>query len=50
MRRRYVSDHVGINSRLDEIQAAILSVKLRGLDANNLRRQRIADAYDNALK
>jgi dTDP-4-amino-4,6-dideoxygalactose transaminase len=49
-RRRYVSDHVGINSRLDEIQAAILRVKLRTLDANNLRRRRIADAYDSALK
>ena len=49
-RRRYVSDHVGINSRLDEIQAAILRVKLRGLGANNVRRQQIADAYDNALK
>jgi dTDP-4-amino-4,6-dideoxygalactose transaminase len=49
-RHRYVSDHVGINSRLDEIQAAILRVKLRGLDANNLRRRQIADAYDSALK
>jgi dTDP-4-amino-4,6-dideoxygalactose transaminase len=49
-RRRYVSDYIGINSRLDEIQAAILRVKLRSLDANNLRRRQIADAYDSALK
>jgi dTDP-4-amino-4,6-dideoxygalactose transaminase len=48
--RRYVSDLVGINSRLDEIQAAILRVKLRGLDSNNLRRKQIADAYDSALE
>ena len=38
-----------MNSRLDEIQAACLLVKLTRLDAGNLRRQRIADAYDAAL-
>ncbi len=48
-RTHYVSDEVGVNSRLDEIQAAILRVKLRHLDAQNLRRQTIADAYDVAL-
>ena len=48
-RTHYVSDEVGVNSRLDEIQAAILRVKLRHLDAQNMRRQTIADAYDVAL-
>ncbi len=45
----YVSDEVGVNSRLDELQAAILRVKLRYLDAQNARRQAIAAAYDAAL-
>ena len=45
----YISDECGVNSRLDEIQAAILRVKLTKLDANNARRQAIAAAYDAAL-
>ena len=45
----YISDAVGVNSRLDELQAAILRVKLRHLDAQNARRQTIAAAYDAAL-
>ena len=44
-RERYVSDEVGMNSRLDEIQAAILSVQLRHLDADNARRRSIAERY-----
>ena len=48
-RTHYISDEVGVNSRLDEIQAAILRVKLRHLDAQNARRQAIAAAYDQAL-
>ena len=40
--RKYVFDYVGRNSRLDEIQAAVLSVKLRYLDDDNKRRQQIA--------
>lgn len=48
-RERYVSAEPGINSRLDEVQAAVLRVKLRGLDAANLRRQGIAARYDAAL-
>jgi len=48
-RQRYVSDFAGINSRLDETQAAVLRVKLRHLDAGNARRQEIAAAYDEAL-
>jgi dTDP-4-amino-4,6-dideoxygalactose transaminase len=48
-RRRYVSDVPGINSRLDELQAAILRVRLRYLDAGNRRRAAIAAAYDAGL-
>jgi dTDP-4-amino-4,6-dideoxygalactose transaminase len=48
-RRRYISDEAGMNSRLDEIQAAILRVRLRRLDAGNARRRQIAAAYDDAL-
>ncbi|CAH0136323.1 DegT/DnrJ/EryC1/StrS aminotransferase family protein [Roseomonas sp. CECT 9278] len=48
-RERYISSLVGINSRLDEIQAAILRVKLTALDAGNARRRAIAGAYDAAL-
>lgn len=48
-RARYVSDIVGINSRLDELQAAILRVRLRRLDAENARRRAIAAVYDAAL-
>jgi dTDP-4-amino-4,6-dideoxygalactose transaminase len=46
---RYVSARAGINSRLDPIQAAILGVKLRSLEADNARRQVIADRYDKGL-
>jgi dTDP-4-amino-4,6-dideoxygalactose transaminase len=46
---RYVSDMVGVNSRLDEVQAAILRVRLTHLDAANARRQVIAASYDAAL-
>ena len=49
-RTHYISDAVGVNSRLDELQAAILRVKLHHLDAQNARRQAIAAAYDAALQ
>jgi dTDP-4-amino-4,6-dideoxygalactose transaminase len=39
-----------MNSRLDEMQAAILRVKLRHLDADNARRQAIAGIYDYGLR
>jgi dTDP-4-amino-4,6-dideoxygalactose transaminase len=45
----YISEAAGVNSRLDELQAAILRVKLEHLDANNARRRQIAGAYDKAL-
>ncbi len=44
-RQRYHHDLVGVNSRLDPIQAAFLSIKLRLLEADNLRRMKIADVY-----
>ncbi len=43
--RKYVFDYIGRNSRIDEIQAAILNVKLKYLDVDNSRRQEIADYY-----
>jgi dTDP-4-amino-4,6-dideoxygalactose transaminase len=48
-RQRYVSEVPGMNSRLDELQAAILRVKLRYLDQENCRRQEIADSYNRLL-
>ena len=48
-RKKYVSESHGINSRLDELQAAILRVKLRHLDAANEERRRRARLYDEAL-
>lgn len=48
--RKYVFDYTGRNSRLDEIQAAVLNVKLRHLaDANNARRA-IAGRYIKGIK
>src|SRR5262249_3419919 len=48
--RRYYHDIHGFNSRLDELQAAILQVKLRHLAAWNLRRSEIAKRYDEGLR
>ena len=47
--KRYVSQIAGFNSRLDELQAAILRVKLRHLDPDNRARVQIADRYDAQL-
>jgi dTDP-4-amino-4,6-dideoxygalactose transaminase len=47
--RRYVSERTGVNSRLDELQAAILRVKLPHLAADNARRTAIASRYDAGL-
>lgn len=49
-KERYVSEIVGFNSRLDEVQAAILRVKLRHLDYRNERREEIARYYSQALR
>ena len=43
--RKYVFDYVGRNSRIDELQAAVLRVKLKYLDAENERRRQIASLY-----
>jgi dTDP-4-amino-4,6-dideoxygalactose transaminase len=43
--KKYVCDYQGLNSRLDEIQAAVLRVKLKRLDADNQRRSEIARFY-----
>ena len=48
-RERYISSFAGINSRLDEIQAAILRVKLPLLEKENSRRREIAQRYSAAL-
>lgn len=47
---RYVHEKIGLNSRLDTIQAAFLNIKLPYLDADNKRRQKIALRYINELK
>lgn len=49
MTKRYYHDHIGVNSRLDSIQAAILSVKLKYLDEYHRARQKAADFYDREL-
>jgi len=48
--KRYYHDMVGCNSRLDSIQAAVLNVKLKNLDAYIAARRKAADYYDNAFK
>lgn len=44
-KKKYVHDSLGYNFRLDELQAAFLSVKLKKLDDWNMRRKKIADIY-----
>jgi dTDP-4-amino-4,6-dideoxygalactose transaminase len=48
-KRRFISETAGTNSRLDELQAAILRVKLRHLDSDNGKRRAIAGQYSTAL-
>jgi len=47
--KQYVHDVVGVNSRLDTIQAAVLKVKLKHLDSYAKARNNAADFYDNAF-
>ena len=49
MSQKYYYEHVGLNSRLDTLQAAVLSVKLRHLTDYIHARQRAARLYDEAL-
>lgn len=46
---KYVHLYKGLNSRMDELQAAVLRIKLRDLDATNQRRQQIAARFDHEI-
>jgi dTDP-4-amino-4,6-dideoxygalactose transaminase len=46
---RYYHDYVGVNSRLDTMQAAILDIKLKHLDEYSAARQKAAAFYNNAF-
>lgn len=47
---KYYHEYIGINSRLDSIQAAILDIKLKYLDEYNLIRNYVAELYNQAFK
>lgn len=49
-KNRYVSDITGVNTRMDELQAAILNIKLPFLETDNQRRAQIAKRYHQALQ
>jgi len=49
-RKKYYHSVLGVNSRLDTLQAAVLQVKLKHLDDFANRRVQVADKYDNAFK
>jgi dTDP-4-amino-4,6-dideoxygalactose transaminase len=42
---KYINDYKGLNSRMDEIQAAFLRIKLKYLDSENIQRRKIASFY-----
>jgi dTDP-4-amino-4,6-dideoxygalactose transaminase len=48
--KKYYNEVVGYNSRLDELQAALLNEKLKALDAINDHKRNLADIYHNGLK
>lgn len=48
--QKYVHTQKGVNSRLDELQAAFLSVKLKSLDSDNSLRRNIAETYDSGIR
>ncbi|MCU4173858.1 DegT/DnrJ/EryC1/StrS family aminotransferase [Carboxylicivirga sp. N1Y90] len=48
--KKYVNDFMGLNSRLDEIQAAVLRVKLQRIDIDNQYRREVAERYANEIK
>ena len=47
---RYYHEEIGVNSRLDAVQAAVLTIKLRHLDTWNAQRQIVADRYHQMLQ
>ena len=49
-KRKYFHEAPGSNSRLDELQAAMLRIKLRRLDADNAQRRRVARAYAEGIR
>jgi len=49
-REKYVNEHAGVNSRLDEMQAAILREKLPHLDGENRRRRQLARFYLDTIR
>ena len=50
MRRRYFHDEIGWNARMDTIQAAVLEVKLKRVEAGNARRRELAALYDREFR
>ncbi len=48
--KKYVHKYIGVNSRLDSIQAAILNIKLKNLNDYNTSRQKAADNYDKLFE
>lgn len=48
-KQKYVNEFIGVNSRLDELQAALLRVKLRHLDAMTAHKRSLADIYFERL-
>ncbi len=48
--KRYYHDYIGINGRLDEIQAAYVNIRLKRIDENNQERIKIANTYNSLLK
>jgi len=47
---KYINKYQGLNSRLDEIQASVLDVKLKYIDADNNKRRKIAEEYTAGIK
>lgn len=48
--KKYYNEVIGVNSRLDELQAAFLSIKLKSLDGINEHKRKLAGIYSNELK
>ena len=48
--QKYHHDHLGLNSRLDELQSAVLNIRLTHLEADNQRRREIAAMYSSGIK